>query len=73
MDTGASTLRLHTPSAVAAMLYGADGEPLERDLVCGSHAESVTAWYRRAGGAEPPGTDGTLLSLSFPQPPLASP
>jgi tetratricopeptide (TPR) repeat protein len=73
VEADGSTLRLHTPSAIAAMLYDADGEPLERDLVCGSHAESVTAWYRRASGGEPPGTDGTLLSLSFPQGPVASP
>jgi hypothetical protein len=73
VEAGGSTLRLHTPSPVAAMLFGPEGEPLERDLVCGAHAEPVTAWYKRASGAEPPGADGTLLSLSFPQVTIATP
>jgi hypothetical protein len=67
VEAGGATLRLHAPSPVAAMVYGADGEPLQRDLVCGDHAENVTAWYRRTGGGEPLGADGTLLSLSFPE------
>lgn len=73
VETGGSTLRLHAPSPVAAMLYGPEGEPLQRNLVCGSHAEPVTAWYKRASGAEPPGADGTLLSLSFPPETVAAP
>jgi tetratricopeptide (TPR) repeat protein len=73
VEAGGSTLSLHAPSAVAAMLYDAEGEPLQRDLVCGSHGETVTAWYRRAGGGEPTDADGTLLSLSFPALPSASP
>jgi hypothetical protein len=78
VETEGSTLRLHAASPVAAMVYGPEGEPLARDLVCGSHAEPVTAWYKRGSGAEPPGADGTLLSLSFPEPlaaaePLAAP
>ena len=73
LEAEGSTLRLHAPSPVSAMLYGADGEPLERDLVCGSHAESVTAWYKRAGAGEPADADGTLLSLSFAEGSLAAP
>ncbi|HVR69685.1 MAG TPA: tetratricopeptide repeat protein [Vicinamibacteria bacterium] len=73
VEAAGSTLRLHAPSPVAAMLYGPDGETLQRDLVCGSHAENVTAWYRRAGEADPAGADGTLLSLSFPQPSPGAP
>ncbi len=73
VEAGGSTLRLHAPSPVSAMLYGAEGEPLERDLVCGSHAESVTAWYKRAGAGEPADAHGTLLSLSFAEGSLAAP
>jgi hypothetical protein len=73
VEAGASTLRLHAASPVAAMLYGADGEPLQRDLLCGAHAESVTAWYKRNGGTDAEHADGTLLSLSFPALPSASP
>ena len=73
VETGHSMLRLHAPSPRAAMLYGPEGESLERDLVCGSHAEPVTAWYKRAGDAERAGADGTLLSLSFPELSLAAP
>jgi tetratricopeptide (TPR) repeat protein len=73
VEADGATLRLHAPSPVAPMLYGADGEPLARDLLCGSHAENVTAWYKRPSGVEPPGADGTLLSLSFPQGSFAAP
>jgi len=73
VEAAGATLRLHAPSPASAMLYGAEGEPVERDLVCGSHAESVTAWYKRAGGGEPAGADGTLLSLSFAQGSAAAP
>jgi hypothetical protein len=72
VDADGGTLHLHLPSPRAAMIYGEDGEPLERELVCGAQTETVTAWYRRAGEGEPAGSDGTLLSLSF-QPPAASP
>jgi hypothetical protein len=73
VEAGPALLRLHAPSPRSAMLYGPDGESLERDLVCGSHAEPVTAWYKREGDAEQAGADGTLLSLSFPELSLATP
>jgi tetratricopeptide (TPR) repeat protein len=73
VETGHSMLRLHAPSPRAAMLYGPEGESLERDLVCGSHAEPVMAWYKHEGDAERAGLDGTLLSLSFPELALAAP
>jgi tetratricopeptide (TPR) repeat protein len=68
---GGGLLRLHAPSARAPFLYGAEGEAFERELVCGPHAEPVTAWYR-PGEAGAPG-DGTLLSLTFPRTSSATP
>jgi hypothetical protein len=73
VEAGPSLLRLHAPSPRAALLYGPAGEALERELVCGPHAEPVTAWYRRGGEAQEAAADGTLLSLSFPGLSLASP
>ena len=56
-------LRAAGPRAV--LLYGPDGDPLERDLVCGPQHAPVSALYLRRDGAGPGGPEGTLLSLTW--------
>jgi tetratricopeptide (TPR) repeat protein len=72
VEAGGATLRLHAPSPRAAMLYGPDGEALERELICGPQEEPVTAWYKPGAGGDGLPADGTLLSLSFPAAPLST-
>jgi tetratricopeptide (TPR) repeat protein len=55
------TLRAAGPRSV--MLYGPDGEPREKELVCGPHHSPVSAFYVRADGGD--GGAGTLLSMTW--------
>ena len=55
------TLRAAGPRSV--MLYGPDGEPREKELVCGPHHSPVSAFYVRADGGD--GRAGTLLSMTW--------
>jgi len=61
-EGGRLTLRASGPRSV--MLYGPDGEPLERDLVCGPHHSAVSVLYVRGEAAEG-GAEGTLLSMTW--------
>ena len=61
-EGGRLTLRASGPRSV--MLYGPDGEPLERDLVCGPHHSAVSAFYVRGDRGEG-GAGGTLLSMTW--------
>jgi len=68
-------LRLRAAGPRAVLLYGAEGEPLERDLVCGPQSAPVTVVYRRQEPLAPRGREadalderpaGVLLSIAWP-------
>jgi hypothetical protein len=60
--TASRVLRLSADSPRSIFLYDAEGETVERDLVCGPASASVTARYLTA----PAGADThRLLSLTF--------
>jgi len=61
-EGGRLVLRASGPRSV--MLYGPDGEPRERDLVCGAHHSAVSALYLRGEPSEG-GASGTLLSMTW--------
>ena len=62
VDTAGTRLTLRASGPRSVLLYGPDGEPLERDLVCGPQHAPVSAVYVQADRAEG-GPGGTLLSL----------
>jgi tetratricopeptide (TPR) repeat protein len=64
VDTAGTRLTLRASGPRSVLLYGADGEPLERDLVCGPQHSPVSAVYVRADRTEG-GPGGTLLSLTW--------
>ena len=55
-------LRASGPRAV--LLYGPDGDPFERELICGPQRAPVSAFYLRHDG-ELDGLAGTLLSMTW--------
>lgn len=61
------TLAFRAGSPRAVMIQDEDGDPVERDFVCGPQDEAVRATYR-AGAGE----GGELLTLSFPSGPSSS-
>ena len=64
VDAAGTRLTLRAAGPRSVMLYGADGETLERELVCGPHHSAVSAFYMRADA--PDGTmTGTLLSMTW--------
>jgi tetratricopeptide (TPR) repeat protein len=64
VDVGSRHLTLRAPGPRAIFLYGPDGEPRERDLVCGAQHSLVSALYLQRDGA-PDGLEGTLLSMTW--------
>ena len=64
VDAEGRLLTLHAPGPRSVMLYGPDGEPREKELVCGPHHSPVSAFYVRTGGADGEGA-GTLLSMTW--------
>jgi len=64
VDTAGTRLTLRASGPRSVMLYGPDGEPLERDLVCGPQHSPVSAVYLQADRTED-GPGGTLLSLTW--------
>ena len=67
VDTAGTPLTLRASGPRSVMLYGPEGEPLEKDLVCGPHHSAVTAFYVRGDGGEG-GAEGTLLSMTWNDP-----
>ena len=67
VDTAGTPLTLRASGPRSVMLYGPEGEPLEKDLVCGPHHSAVSAFYVRGDGGEG-GADGTLLSMTWNDP-----
>lgn len=64
VDTAGAPLTLRASGPRSVMLYGPEGEPLEKDLVCGPHHSAVSAFYVRAAGSAS-GYEGTLLSMTW--------
>jgi tetratricopeptide (TPR) repeat protein len=64
VDTAGTRLTLRASGPRSVMLYGPDGEPLERDLMCGPQHSPVSAVYLQADRTEG-GPGGTLLSLRW--------
>jgi tetratricopeptide (TPR) repeat protein len=64
VDMAGTPLTLRASGPRSVMLYGPEGEPLEKDLVCGPHHSAVSAFYVRADGGES-GYEGTLLSMTW--------
>jgi hypothetical protein len=64
VDAAGTRLTLRAPGPRSVMLYGPDGEPLERELVCGPHHSPVSAFYVRQDGPGR-GSQGTLLSMTW--------
>jgi tetratricopeptide (TPR) repeat protein len=64
VDAAGTRLTLRAPGPRSVMLYGPDGEPLERELVCGPHHSPVSAFYVRQDGPGN-GSEGTLLSMTW--------
>jgi tetratricopeptide (TPR) repeat protein len=58
-------LKLRAPTAASVLLYGPDGERVERTFTCGPQHAPLKAWYRRSPGDAPPGVDGIVLSIVF--------
>jgi tetratricopeptide (TPR) repeat protein len=67
VDTGGRPLTLRASGPRSVMLYGAQGEPLEMDLVCGPHHSAVSAFYVQGDGGET-SAEGTLLSMTWNDP-----
>jgi tetratricopeptide (TPR) repeat protein len=65
VSSGGRRLRLRAPGAASVLLYGPDGERVEKTFTCGPQHTPVKAWYKRAPDQVPLGTDGVLLSLVF--------
>jgi tetratricopeptide (TPR) repeat protein len=65
VESGDRRLRLRAPTAASVLLYGADGERVEKTFTCGSQRAAVKAWYKRAPAQEAQAADGVLLSLVF--------
>jgi tetratricopeptide (TPR) repeat protein len=63
--SGDRRLKLLAPTAASVLLYGADGERVEKTFTCGAQHAPVKVWYRRVADGTPAGTDGVLLSLVF--------
>ena len=64
VDAEGSLLTLRAPGPRSVMLYGPDGEPREKELLCGPHHSPVSAFYVRADGTDGGGA-GTLLSMTW--------
>jgi tetratricopeptide (TPR) repeat protein len=67
VDTAGTPLTLRASGPRSVMLYGPEGEPLEKDLVCGPQHSAVSAFYVRGDGGES-AADGTLLSMTWNDP-----
>ena len=65
VDAAGTQLTLRAPGPRSVLLYGPDGEPLEKELVCGPHHSPVSAFYLRRDGAGDDGPAGTLLSMTW--------
>jgi len=65
VDAAGTLLTLLAPGPRSVLLYGPDGEPLERELVSGPHHSPVSAFYLRHDGAGADGPAGTLLSMTW--------
>jgi tetratricopeptide (TPR) repeat protein len=57
-------LVLRAPGPRAVLLYGPEGDPFERELICGPQRAPVSAFYLRRDG-ERDGLEGTLLSMTW--------
>jgi tetratricopeptide (TPR) repeat protein len=67
VSSAGGRLKLRAPTAASVLLYGADGERIEKTFTCGPQHTAVKAWYKRAPDQVPAGADGVLLSLVFRQ------
>jgi tetratricopeptide (TPR) repeat protein len=64
MEVADRRLVLRAPGPRAVLLYGPDGDHLERELICGPQRAAVSAFYLRRDG-EADGLEGTLLSMTW--------
>jgi hypothetical protein len=69
VDTPGTRLTLRAAGPRSVLLYGSDGEPLEKELVCGPQHSPVSAFYVRGDRGEADrsegGSGGTLLSMTW--------
>jgi len=65
VEAAGTRLTLRAPGPRSVLLYGSDGEPLEKELVCGPHDSPVSAFYLRHDRAGDDGPAGTLLSMTW--------